>query len=238
MLEYFEGEQGLEHKLDTPEATEVTIADKQINSMVIEELGKSLGDSVIGEEESNSEYGPGRKWLCDPIDGTRAFVIGVPTAMFSLALIIDGAPVLGVAYDPFHDKLFWAIKGQGSYCNGLRLSVSKDGIKGQYVELSSSLDKIIERPEPIRRLVALGAKPNSIYGAVFKSCLIAQGRIVGYFEKGVNPHDVAAVHVILEEAGGKVTGYKGEKLDYSKYFRGAVLSNGVVHADLLKCVQE
>lgn len=236
MLEYFEGEQGLEHKLETPDATEVTIADKKINSMVIEELSKNFDDGIIGEEESTAEYGLGRKWICDPIDGTRAFVIGVPTAMFSLALVVDGSPVLGVAYDPFHEKLFWGIKGQGSYCNGAKLEVSHHPIKGQYVELSSSMDKLIERPDTIKKLIKLGAKPNSIYGAVFKSCLIAQGRIVGYFEKGVNPHDVAAVHVILQEAGGKITDYQGNDLDYSKYFKGAVLSNGIVHDDLLSCV--
>lgn len=237
MLEYFDSEQGLEHKPDTSDASEVTIADKKINSMVINELSKKFTYGVIGEEESNSEYGTGMKWFCDPIDGTRAFVIGVPTAMFSLGLVVDGEPVLGVLYDPFLEKMYWGIKGQGSYCNGVRLAVSKNPLKGQYVELSGSLEKLVESPETIKKLIDFGARPNAIYGGVYKTSLIARGRIAGYFDKYLNPHDIAAGQVVLEEAGGKVTGYDGNQLDYTKNFRGAVLSNGVVHEQLLECAR-
>lgn len=232
MLEYFDAEQEVEHKDDE---SEVTIADKKINSMVITELGKHFDDGVIGEEESNSEYGGGRKWICDPIDGTKAFVLGVPTAMFSLGLVVDGVPVLGVAYDPFLERLFWAVKDQGSFCNGNRLEVSDNELRGHYVGVSSS-KRIIDKIEVVSKVVQTGAKLDMTYGAVYKSCMVATGKTVGYFESVVNPHDIAAVHIIVEEAGGVVTGYDGEKLDYTKPFKGAIISNKVAHDDLVKSI--
>ncbi len=234
MLEYFDGDQGLEHK-DIAGATEVTIADKKINSMVIKELSKHFDDGIIGEEESTSDYGSGRKWICDPIDGTRAFVIGIPSATFSLALVVDGVPIIGVAYDPFLDKLYWATKGQGSFCNGKPLAVSGNKLRGHYVLMPSNPKKIIADTKLINNLLETGARLDSIYGAVYKSCLVARGRAVGYLEKLVNPHDIAAVHVIVEEAGGKVTGYDGRELDYTKPFKGAILSNKVCHDELVRC---
>src|SRR5437868_351607 len=85
MLEYFDGDQQVDTKSDN---SPVTIADKLINSMVIEELAKHFPeDGVIGEEESTTDYGPGRKWFCDPIDGTIGYIWGTPTSMFSLALV-------------------------------------------------------------------------------------------------------------------------------------------------------
>lgn len=235
MLEYFDAEQYLDHKDD---GTVVTIADKKINSLVIKELSRHFEDGVIGEEESTSEYGMGRKWICDPIDGTKAFVLGVPTSMFSLALAVDGKPVLGVVYDPYLNRLYHGIKGKGSYCNGLKLSVSDNEINGHYVGVSSDNAGLVENAGIIKRLLKAGAKLDTTHGAVCKSCLVAQGRTVAYIEKRVNPHDIAAVHVLVEEAGGKVTGYDGKELDYSKHFKGAIISNGKVHQDILDCIAD
>ena len=233
MLEYFDADQELDHKDDE---SEVTIADKKINSMVIAELTKHFDDGIIGEEESTAEYGDGRKWICDPIDGTKAFVLGVPTAMFSLGLVVDGSPVLGVAYDPFLKRLFWAVKGQGSYCNDKKLSVSSSGLAKHYVGVSNNNQRIVENHDIIKRLLGTEAKLDLTCGAVYKSCQVAQSKLSGYVESIVNPHDVAAGHIIVEEAGGMVSGYDGKKLDYAKRFKGAILSNNTVHSDLIKCV--
>lgn len=204
--------------------------------MVIAELAEYFTDGVIGEEESTADYGRGRKWICDPIDGTKAFVLGVPTAMFSLALVVDGIPILGVAYDPFLDRLFWGVKGQGSYCNDNKLQVSANGLKGHYVGISSNNQRLIEKQETIDKVVEAGGKLEFTYGAVYKSCMVATGKAVGYFESAVNPHDIAAVHVIVEEAGGIVRGYDGKELDYTRHFKGAIISNKVSYEDLFKCI--
>lgn len=121
MRKYFEDGPPVEQKLD---GSLITEADIEINRFVIRGLNRRFDDGVIGEEERTADYGDGRRWICDPIDGTRAFTWGLPTAMFSTALVIDGAPVLGVAYDPFLDRLYEAVSGNGSSCNGKKIEVS------------------------------------------------------------------------------------------------------------------
>lgn len=233
MLEYFDGDQQREHKDD---GTEVTIADKKINSMAIEELTKHFDYGIVGEEESTAEYGSGYRWFCDPIDGTKAFVMGVPTSTFSLGLVIDGKPVLGVAYSPFLDKLYTAVKGQGSFCNGEPIKVSEDDLNGHFVAVNSKLEDIVENPGYVKNLLNAGARPHSICGAVYNGCLVASGRFVGYSEPRTHAHDVAAIEVIIEEAGGKVTGLDGKPFDYTKPFRGLVASNGIVHDQILQAL--
>lgn len=235
MLEYFEGDQQLDHKAD---GSVVTIADTKINSLVIEELSKHFNDGVIGEEESTTDYGTGRKWFCDPIDGTKAFVIGAPTAMFSLGLVIEGRPVLGVVYDPFLDRLYWAARGQGSYCNSEKLAVnSAVRLSDNYVMVTSNVERAVSETGQLEKLLKANAMPTSLPGAVFKSALVAQGRVAAHVEAQVNAHDMAAIEVIVEEAGGMVTGYDGKKLDYTKPFKGAVSSNGKVHQELIACLK-
>ncbi|MBV9159288.1 MAG: inositol monophosphatase [Candidatus Kaiserbacteria bacterium] len=231
MLQYFDGEQQLERKSDD---SPITVADTLVNRMVIEELTRLFPqDGIVGEEESTAEYGMGRRWICDPIDGTKSFVIGVPTAVFSLALAVDGKIVLGVVYDPFLDKMFEATRGSGSFCNGIALHVSNEGLTDGYIAVTSRVNKIVNGSEHLRALAAQGARLVTFSGSVYKMCLIARGRLAGYVEEQLNPHDIAAGQIIIEEAGGKVTGMDGGELDYSKPFCGAVFSNGLVHDELL-----
>ncbi len=234
MLEYFDGEQGLELKEDN---SFVTIADKKVNQLVISELSKHFDDVLIGEEESTGGYGMGRRWLCDPIDGTKAFVWGTPTAMFSLALVVDGVPTIGVAYDPFLDKLYEAVLGNGAYCNGKQIHVSTKNLTEGVLGVISSVKGILTRPGYLVSLAEKGATFATFSGAVYKGCLIARGKITGFPNPRISPHDIAAVHVIIEEAGGKVTDVLGNKLDYSKPFKGAILSNGVVHEELIEALK-
>ncbi len=230
MLQYFEGNQQIETKSDN---TPVTIADKLINDMVIVELQKIFPhDDIIGEEKSTAEYGMGKKWFCDPIDGTKAYVWGVPTAMFSLGLVVDGRPVLGVAYDPFLKKLYEATVDGGSFCNGQKLVVSTAALAGSTVAVTSTAKKM-RTLAYLPKLEEAGAKLASFSGALYKGTLVARGRFSGYLEAAVNAHDLAALEVIVTEAGGKVTDFTGQTLIYSKPFKGAVVSNSVVHQEIL-----
>ncbi|MDP3725842.1 MAG: inositol monophosphatase [bacterium] len=226
MLQYFRVENGEEQKGD---GSPVTIADKTINRMVIEELQKHFTDTVIGEEESTGDYGSGRRWICDPIDGTKAFVCGVPTAMFSLGWVVDGVPMLGVAYDPFLDALFEAVRGNGSYCNGKQIHVSQKRLDEGYVTVTR-----VRNAACANYLTENGARLAVFTGAVYTMCLVARGSLLGFVDEGVIAHDVAAGHIIVEEAGGKVTRFDGASLDYSKPFKAAILSNGVIHAQLVE----
>lgn len=232
ILQYFDIDQQVKKKKD---GSPVTVADVEINQMVIDMLNKAFpNDGIIGEEKSTVEYGEGRIWLCDPIDGTNGYTIGIPTATFSLALAIDGQPVVGVVYDPFLDRMYTAIKGKGSFCNGRSLKVSDLELGEGVVAVTTSLNKLLNDSPAIRYLSDQKIHVVPLCGAVYKSTLIAQGRLVAYFESKLSAHDVAAVQLIVEEAGGRVSGMGGERLDYSKKFEGAIVSNGVVHDELVK----
>lgn len=233
ILKYFDTDQQIKIKSDK---SLVTIADTSVNELVIKELLKVFpNDGIIGEERSISEYGMGRLWFCDPIDGTAGYVWGVPTAMFSLALVVDGKAVVGVAYDPFLKRMYYAVHGKGSFCNGKRLKVSDKKLSEGIFAVSGSVP-LIQKLSYIPALKEQGTRFATYSGAVHKSCLVAKGKFVGYVEYGVNPHDMAAVQVIVEEAGGKVTSLTGEKLDYSKPFRSAIASNGKAHAKLVEAI--
>lgn len=234
MLKYFDGDQEVEIKGDR---SLVTIADKLINSLVIERLSKEFpDDGVIGEEESNAEYGMGRRWLCDPIDGTRAYIWGTPTSMFSLALVIDGKPIVGVAYDPFLDRMYTGIIGEKSFCNDKVISVSSKDLKTGIVAVTSSV-KSFFKTKYLQKFIDDKVALASFSGAVYRALLVAKGKFVGYVEGGIGAHDMAAADVILKGAGGKITSLEGKDLDYSKPFKGIIISNGIVHDELVRYCQ-
>lgn len=236
MLRFFDADQKEQTKAD---GTPVTVADTTINSLVIEEIKKHFPDDiVVGEEESTGSYGTGRRWICDPIDGTAGFVMGLPSAMFSICCVIDGIPMAAVVFEPHRKQLYSAVKGQGSYCNERKLSVSSATMENGMIALAPDYVKAKFINEPFfKRLLAYNKGLAIFPGAVFRSCMVAQGRIAGFPHPQVKPYDIAAVHLIVEEAGGKVTDVHGGVLDYSKDFRGAIISNGVVHDDLVALFQ-
>lgn len=234
MCQYFDANQQTEIKSD---GTPVTIADKHINELVITLLAKAFpNDGLIGEEESTTEYGMGRKWFCDPIDGTLAYTWGTPTSTFSLGLVVGGRPSLGVVYDPYLNRMYTAARGKGSFCNDKRLAVSTGGIAGGIVATTSDIRKVAHGSEFVRALVDTEASLAAFSGAVYKSILVATGRFVGFVDEVVNAHDMAAVHTIVEAAGGKVSGMDGGELDYTKPFKGAVVSNAVAYHGLINAL--
>lgn len=234
MRQYFDGDQQREIKSD---GTPLTIADTTINSMVIKQLAEAFpNDVVIGEEESTGGYGMGRRWLCDPIDGTKAFTWGVPTAMFSLGLVIDGQPILGVAYEPMLDRLYYATKGGGAFCNDQPIHVNEQTLETGILGTISSQYRI-RRQAPYFDVLLDREKHidmAAFSGAVAKLVRVADGHFVGYIEELVNAHDIAASHIILTEAGGTLSHLDGSPIEYTQPFRGVVASNGVVQAELLR----
>lgn len=236
MRQYFDGNQEMTIKEDH---SPLTIADTKINRLVIERLEAVFpDDGVIGEEESTVEFGMGRIWFCDPIDGTSAFTWGVPTAMFSLALVIDGRPVVGVCYEPMLDKLYWAVAGEGAYCNGRRLSVNTQTLEMGLLGIISDAYRLRHEAPYIDTLIDRHVNLAPFYGAVAKCVRIAEGRLAGYLEEYVSAHDVAASQVIVTEAGGRMTGLDGNEIDYSRPFKGVIVSNGIVHDELVRIVGE
>jgi myo-inositol-1(or 4)-monophosphatase len=140
---------------------------------------------------------------------------------------------VGVAYDPFLDRMYTGIAGEKSFCNDKPMSVSDLDFKSGIFAISGSA-KSLPQTKYFQRMIDDKIKVACFSGAVYKSCLVAKGKFIGYVEHGVNPHDMAAVHVIVEGAGGKITSIEGKDLDYSKPFKGAIVSNKIMHDQIIK----
>jgi myo-inositol-1(or 4)-monophosphatase len=234
MKHYFYADQQRTTKSD---GTPVTIADTTINTLVIDRLKTVFpADVVIGEEESTGGYGAGRRWFCDPIDGTKAFSWGVPTALFSLGLVVDGKPVVSVCYEPMLDRLYSAVTGEGAYMNTDRLHVNQQGLEDGILAIASA-PADIRNNEIVHRILDEGITTAIFSGAAYKASAVADGRFVGYVEHKVNAYDMAAVELIVREAGGMVTGLDGKPNDYSAPIKGSIVSNGYIHDELIRLVK-
>lgn len=236
MREHHSVSMAIEIKEDNSPVTE---ADKEINDQVLAAVKAAHPDhGVIGEEASNHND-EDFVWLCDPIDGTIAYINNVPTSMFSLALVHNGAPVVGVAYNPWVDELYWATKHGGAFCNNVRLRVSQKPLRRAVLGATGSTTahpNVRESEAALGRIKQKGAFTINVPGSVFKGCLIASGFLEGLVFRGHGAHDIAATKLIIEEAGGKVTDLDGNEQPYNKPINGAVLSNGVIHNELLEIV--
>lgn len=212
--------------------TPLTETDVAVNQLVLEAVAKQFpSHSYIGEEGSNlqeSEY----TWVCDPIDGTIPFSHGFPTFAFSLALVHTGTPVVGVIYDPVMDRLLWAEKGKGAYLNGGRISVSSENTISSQSFISANASN---RVRELRAMLAeREAWVPTLYSCVYSSMLVAVGEFTAEVYTYTSPWDAAAVKVVVEEAGGKVTDLTGREQRYDRTINGFIASNGRVHDELVQ----
>lgn len=236
MRQYYNSpEKGVQTKYDS---SPVTIADTQINQLLIDKVSAAFPThGVLGEEASTATHEHSDVWVCDPIDGTAPFIFGLPTAMFSLAFVRDGVPLLGVAYDPFMDRLFTAIKGERAFCNGNPIMVEAHSAEGARVAGPSYVEGLLRARDLYDDLAGRGMHIPMFPGNVYKCTLLAEGRIHGRIFGGSGAHDIAAIKVIVEAAGGRVTDLEGSEQRYDRPLRGAIISNGTIHQDLLDAVQ-
>lgn len=215
--------------------TPVTETDMAINRMVIERVKTAFpDDGILGEEESY-ETSRERLWVTDPIDGTYPFTLGAPLSTFLLALVIDGQPVVGVMYDPYLDRMFWAVQGEGAYLNDQPIHVSdSDTLKRNFVVLSSR--EIVEHKtagEFFDEMSDEGAVAFNFRSFAYGSGFIAAGTAVGGIIGKAHPWDVAVSKLLIEEAGGMVTDLAGNARRYDRPGNGMLASNGKVHQQLL-----
>lgn len=233
MLKYFKDNNEASYKFDE---TIVTKADTEINSYLIKKVKEVFPEhSVDGEEEKfgSSEY----VWVCDPVDGTAMYARHIPVAVFSLALVVNGISLLGVVYDPFTDNLYYAIKGQGAFKNDKQIRVNN--IKLDDKRSVSNFDMWPNSEYNIYDAInELGKKTYFVsVGSVIRACMCVAS---GEFNLAIFPGtkhkncDIAAVKVIVEEAGGKVTNLFGNEQNYNQDIKGAIVSNGIVHDEAIE----
>ena len=237
MLKYFEQSNGASYKGDK---TIVTLADKKINTYLISRVKEKYPThSVDGEEEQfgKSDY----VWVCDPVDGTAMYARHIPVAVFSLALVVKGESKLGLVFDPFTNNLYTAIKGKGAYKNDERIGVNNydlDDMKtvchyDLWVGADYNISTVIQE---------LGEKTYFIgLGSIIRACMCVSS---GDFTLAIFPGtkhkncDIAAVKVIVEEAGGTVTDLFGNEQRYDESINGAIISNGKVHKEVIDTIKK
>lgn len=222
--------------------TPLTEADTQINDLVIRRINEKYPDhSVHGEEKSDRKEGSKYIWVCDPIDGTMQFSNGLPIFTFSIALVdqSNGLPVLGLVNDPVMHTMYWAYKNGGAYRNGKSISVSNNNnLHNTYVSTDGSGKDAGFSNLPLLRLLSeKKCKVAKLLSVIYGGIQVANGKFVGTVFYGSAPHDVAALKIITEEAGGKVTDLNGKERRYDETGLGAIVSNGVLHEEILEIVQ-
>jgi len=231
---------GMKKKNKVEDFSPVTEADLEINQLVIDEVKKQYpGYGVLAEEKNflvkNSKF----VWVCDPIDGTIPFSHGLPISTFSLALVKDGQPVVGVIYDPFHNNYFFAAKGKGAQMNGKKIKVSRaKRLEGELVLTEHWKQAAYDTIKTIDALEDLNCHTSLLKSIAIGGALVAAGEAIGVICPGKTPWDMAAAKIIIEEAGGKVTDITGQEQRYDRNINGCFGSNAAVHQKLLKIINK
>jgi myo-inositol-1(or 4)-monophosphatase len=220
----------------------VTEIDLQIERSFREMIAERFPDhAVLGEEFGHAADQPAVPrvcWIFDPIDGTTNYAHGLPIFCSSLALEIDGTPVVAAIYDPSRKELFTAERGQGAWLNGRRLRVSAAAtlidsllVTGFHYDVQKDPGQVIEvfaafisRARAVRRLGS----------AALDLCYVAAGRFDGFWERKLQPWDVAAGALIVAEAGGRVTAMSGAP--YASREGSVLATNGRIHDEMLAVI--
>lgn len=214
----------------------VTYVDKTAEKKIIEVLTQLIPEAgFIAEEGTSDKKGETYNWIIDPLDGTTNFIHGIPTYCVSIGLLKDNELVLGVIYEPNRDELFYAWLNGGAYLNGKPIHVSKtealcDSLLAtgfpyyDYKRLEAYMDILKWLMHNSRGVRRIGS-------AAIDLAYVACGRFEAFYEYSLNPWDVAAGAIIVKEAGGSVTDFKGE----NNYLFGSeiIASNKLMEAELL-----
>jgi myo-inositol-1(or 4)-monophosphatase len=215
----------------------VTNADFEAQDQAVKILRKKFPDFGFLTEEAKPEVAhcPGR-WIIDPLDGTTNFVHGFPMFCVSIAAEWNGEIVVGVIYHPILKDTYTAIRGKGAFLNGRRLQTSKSKtVKDALLTTGFTYRKdehLKSEMEAFERLSGIARAIRRPGSAALDLAYTARGVFDGFWERRLSPWDVAAGGLIVQEAGGKVSDFKGGPF---KIDAGEILaSNSLLHKALLK----
>ena len=214
----------------------VTAADEESERVVTGILRAAYPTyGIQAEEGGRTEGAADARWLVDPLDGTTNYAHGLPIFAVSIALEREGRVVLGVVYNPATEELFVAERGAGATLNGQPLAVSATAALDRALLVTGfPYDRAAAPPalELWSRFSLLTQGMRRSGAAALDAAYVAAGRFDGYYERGIYPWDIAAASLMVEEAGGRVTDYRGGPIDLDG--REIVASNGILHAALLE----
>ena len=214
----------------------VTYVDKTSEQRLMKELSKIIPEAGFIAEESPHLQTKELNWVIDPLDGTTNFIHGVPVYSISIALMNSSEILIGVVYEVNQNECFYTWKGASSYLDGKAISVSKEAIVKEslfatgfpyydYHHLDGYMDFfrfLMQHSHGIRRLGSAAAD----------LAYVACGRFEGFYEYGLSPWDVAAGILIIQNAGGKVTDFRGGS--DCIFGKELVASNSIIHKEFME----
>ena len=225
-------------QVDTkPDLTPVSDADRAAEEIIRGNLSRARPrDAVLGEEFGSEGHGP-RRWIIDPIDGTKNFVRGVPVWATLISLVDEGVPVVGVVAAPALNRRWWAARGTGAYTGRSLASATRLQVSGvnRLADASlsySSLEGWRERGN-IREFLELTSDVwrTRAYGDFWSYMMVAEGSVDLACEPELELYDMAALVPIVTEAGGCFTSLEGEP---GPFGGNALASNGLLHQEVLE----
>lgn len=221
--------------------TPLTVADQLINDMVLKKLSKDFPRvSAIGEEGRREVPGARYKVIWDPIDGTHAFMAGLPTCAFAITVLENNIPIVALIFDPLCHRFYWAEK------NGSAWNRKKDMTVSAHGTLSRAQMAMIwwggcrfHMHEVAGQLMKARATVSNPLSLVYPGALVATGQMEAAMFPGHNIWEAAALKCIVEAAGGKVTDLFGEPLKFDgSPINGCLVSNGLLHDQIVEIVKK
>lgn len=196
----------------------VTEADLAAEAAVLAVLQEATPTFAVLAEESGRRKGEGPlEWCVDPLDGTTNYAHGFPVFGTSVGLLFQGQPLLGALALPAMEQVFWAAPRFGAWCNGQRLQVSScQHIRDALLATGFAYDRTERRDNNYAEFAWFTHRSHGVRragAAAVDLAFVASGAIDAYWERGLSPWDLAAGVVLVEQAGGLVSGYRGERLD-------------------------
>jgi myo-inositol-1(or 4)-monophosphatase len=220
----------------------VTEIDLKVQEIIVSRLKQILPESsIIAEETKDNNFSLGKyTWILDPVDGTTNLMYGFKYSAIALGLVVDGVPYAGIVYNPYLRELFAAQKGKGAFVNEQLIEVTKNKtLADSLITFGTSPYNRGKADETFRitKNVFLKCRDVRRTGcASLDICNVAAGRTDGFFEMEFQPWDYAGASIILEEAGGKITDWQGEKLNYISK-TAAIASNTYIHDELMEAIK-
>jgi len=222
----------------------LTKADLESQKFVLGQIAKAFpGHDYLAEENGIRETGSSHIWVIDPLDGTLNYAHGYPASVVSIGVMKNGKPFAGGIYDPFRDETFIGVKGKGAALNGKRIKVSPvKKLEDSLLVTGFAYDRA-EIPDFycgfysdfLRRCHDIRRSGSAALDMAWTAC----GRADGFWEFKLNPWDVCAGRIIVEEAGGKVTDFGGKAwTDLKTFGRETLATNGKVHSEMLAIIRK
>lgn len=220
----------------TNELNLVTEMDKASEKLITDFIkNKYPTHGILAEEGSEINKSAEYLWVIDPLDGTTNFAHGLPIFAVSIGVQKNGETIAGVVYDVMRNVIYSAEKRKGSFENGRKIFVSKNENLGHSVLVTGFPYNIKENPDKAsERFIAFLKKARAIRrlgSAAIDFCYVASGVFDGFWEVSLHPWDICAGKLIVEEAGGVVTDFDGDKIDI--YSKRILATNSLVHKKMI-----